>query len=157
MKENSMNERLSRVEAGVKHLSRRVHKTVLGIVPPTLVSAFVQKPMEDGTILTAALVDGKIKKGLMVVRKYLVPGKAEFTCKLTRPDGEFLTRFKTSMLWEEIDLDIDVEIGDVFEFKVDNPNAVEGVWVTFLFDVALENKKIVKQLRDQLEMLDEGI
>jgi len=157
MKKNSIDERLSRVEATVKHLSRRLHKTVLGVIPPTLINVYVHKPMEDGTILTAALVDGKIKKGLMVVKKYLVTGKVEFTCKLTRPDGEFFTSFKTSKLWEEIDLDIDVEIGDVFDFSVSDPNAVEGIWVTFLFDATMENKKIVKQLRDQLEMIDEGI
>uniref|UniRef100_A0A6M3IFH2 Uncharacterized protein n=1 Tax=viral metagenome TaxID=1070528 RepID=A0A6M3IFH2_9ZZZZ len=155
--DNTLETRVSRLEAAIERLGRRAHKTVMGIVPPTLVYTFAQRPMEDGTILTAALFNGKITKGLMVVKEYISSAKLEFTLRVIRSDGDYSMKFKSSKLWEEIDLEIDVALGDVMEFSVDDPGGLLGIWISFLYEPAMEHKKVINQMRDQLELLDEGI
>ena len=151
MKNPDIEARVKALEVGFKHLSRRGEKATVGIIPPTVISTFVQKPLEDGTIFTAAMFEGKIKKGLMVVGKYFGTDRVGFTCRLVRPDGEYSTKFETKKQLEEIKLDIDVEAGDIFEFKIDDPLAVEGIWVSFLFDAKMGDKTIVKKIKEQLE------
>jgi len=153
LKGNTADEKLKSAERMFKHLRGRMHKTVVGITPPTLVSNFIQKPAEDGLVMTAAFPGGKITKGLVVVKEMPKEG-VEYTLKTIKAKGGLLSRsLETKRRVQVIDLDMELFMGDVIEFYASEGAA--GIWVSFLWEAEMEDRKIQQFLREELE--NEGV
>ena len=148
LKGNTPDERLNHVEVLLKHMKNKLHKTVVGIIPPTLVSNFVQEPAEDGLVLTAALFGGKISKGLVVVRE-MPEGGVEYILKTTRPSGILSRSMKSKRKVEVINLDLELLIGDVIEFYV--KGEAKNIWVSFLWEAEMIDKRVKQVMIAELE------
>ena len=148
LKGNTPDERLNHVEVLLKHMKNKLHKTVVGIIPPTLVSNFVQEPAEDGLVLTAALFGGKITKGLIVIRN-MPKGGVKYILKTTRQNGILSRSMSSRKRVEVIDLNLELLIGDVIEFYVEGK--AKNIWVSFLWEAEVSDRRIEQALISGLE------
>lgn len=155
LKGNTADERLNHAEVLLKHMKNKLHKTVVGIIPPTLISNFVQEPASDGLVLTAALFGGKITKGLVVVREMPKEG-VKYTLVTTRKTGILSRSMNSKKRIEVIELDLELYLGDVIEFFVEGE--ARNIWVTFLWEAEMSDRRIKQLAISELEALkDEGI
>lgn len=148
-------ERLKKLETTVKHMRRKLHKTVVGIIPPTLVTSFVQEPMENGLVMTAAFPGGKIKKALVVIKEMPKEG-VELRLTNTRQAGLLSRSMTTKRKVEVIDLDLELSEGEVAEFYVDGE--AKGIWTSLLWEAKMDDRQIKQLMIDELEELEnEGV
>lgn len=148
LKGSTPDERLDNLEVLLKHLRRRMNKTIVGIIPPSLITSFVKEPNADGLVLTAAVPGGRIKKGLIVIRDMPSNG-VELMLSVKDREKTFSRRLATKRAIEIIDLDLQLKLGDVLEFFV--YGEAKNIWVSFLWDAEQSDKTIKQFLLDELE------
>ncbi|MBU2395706.1 MAG: hypothetical protein KKH70_20420 [Gammaproteobacteria bacterium] len=145
-------ERIKQLEATIKHMRRKLHKTVVGIIPPTLVSNFVQEPMPNGLVMTAAFPGGKITKALVVIKEMPKEG-IELRLTNVRQTGLLSRSMTTKRKVEVIDLDLELSQGEVAELYV--TGEAKGIWVTFLWEAEMSDRLIKQVMLSELEELEE--
>lgn len=163
LKGETVEERLNSAEVALKHAFRRLHKTVVGVIPPVPIFTYVQHPLDDGTIMTAVMpAGGRIRKGALAVRTYNHPKAIEFECSVERASGSYSEKFTTKKPVYLVDLGIDILAGDVITVKVDKTRtdddsawAIEGIWISFLFDMRIEDMAVVNRMIDELERIED--
>ena len=153
LKGNTVEEKLKHVEVLFKHMGRKLHKTVVGIIPPSLVSSFVQEPLENGLVLTAALPGGRITKGLIVVKDMPKDG-VSYTLKTVESDVTYLKTITTKKKVLVVDLDLELSVGTVLELWVDGD--AKGIWTSFLWESEMGDKQIKQILLNELDALEEA-
>jgi hypothetical protein len=147
-------EKFTQIERVIRRMSLRLHKTIVGIIPPTIVFEYIQKPLEDGVLLRAILPSGKLTKGFMYVEKYTGTQMVNFSAEIHKTDGSLQTRkFTTRKQSLIIEPDLAVDIGDRLIFKADDPLSVEGIWVGFLFQIEKKDSVQETYVIDQIEKL----
>jgi hypothetical protein len=148
------NEKFNHIERVLRRMSLRLHKTIVGIIPPTIVFEYVQKPPEDGVLLRAILPSGKLTKGFMYVEKYAGTQMVNFSAEIHKTDGSLQTKkFTTRKQSLVIEPDLPVDIGDRLIFKADDPLSVEGIWIGFMFQIDRKDSIQETFVIDQIERL----
>ena len=166
LKGKTSEEKFKHIERFLSMFQRRLHKTMVGIIPPTMIPVNCRTPMEDGSILSYAVpASGELLRAVMVINKFQAQdGKmVKFSYGVTNDSGDFSKTFETKKRVFIADLKMDVKTGDVLNLKVLDPKnddgswKVEDIWVTFLFNIGIKDSVVKQQAFDQLELLVEGI
>ena len=138
----------------LEHFSTRLRKKVVGIMPPSPLFAYVVRASEDGVIVRFVLpAKGKVTKIAMAVKKYAGKEGAHFECGIITQGSEFSYKFKTKKPMELVDLDKDVDAGDVIYLSIDNPELAEGISVGMLYEIGRADSVIKHFLIDEMENL----
>jgi len=140
VKGRTADEKFKSINATLKHFSRRLQKTFIGLVPSAPVFEFIFVPQSDGVILRRVFpVAGKITKSCIFVANHEGKGPTVFdvliesdTGGLRRTVGNSFSVKKTPLLF---DLDAPINGGDRWTLSVREPGKVSGIWVGFLYEV----------------------
>ena len=156
IKGETTEQQISHVDVILKRMSRRLHKTVVGIIPPNLTFNYIKTPAEDGVLLRAIFPSGRLIKGFMFIDKYVDKDPVNFIAEISGLQGTQSRVFTTRKQLLIFEPNLDLEIGDRLVFKTDSPLRIEGIWTGFLFQIEMKDSVQKTFVIDQLELLNEG-
>ena len=163
LKGDNADQKLNHVEKILQRFSRRLHKIVAGVIPPSIVYGYVDEPNEAGVILKCIVpADGSISKACLAVDEYTGKGQVKFTVAISNGGESNSKSFMTRKPIEIVNVDIPVIAGDCLELTTEIPPAVKGVYATILYNIGLKDSQIQTVMIDELErvtgmVVDEGI
>jgi len=165
IKGNTYEDKFAHIETIFKRMARRMNQKVIGIMPPSVIFQYTEKPDDDGVLLRGILPAGEITKICLAIRKYNTKKAVRFICNLETRIGmgkQYVFETHKELLVEDINLSVD-DIG-FFSLKIDQtidePPLIENVWTTALFQFEQSDSKIKTFMLEELtklEDLDEGI
>jgi len=128
------------IENILNRMQRKLHKTVIGVLPPIPLFFYAEKAQESGEIFQWLFpAQGVITRACMYVREYKTKDGITFTAdmigKTSSTSQSFMTR-KNALIQT---LNIPVSIGDRLIFRVDSPEQITGIWVAFLFEMNMKD------------------
>jgi len=158
IKGDTVEKKFTHVERILQRFSRRLHKTVIGLIPASPVFGYCKSSVEDPVVLRAIFpADGVITQAAMRAEKC---GKsARVRVDVKSGDEEFNKSFplKAKAVVQEVNFPI--KAGDSLEVWVvdisDDEEGSLGVMVGFLYQVGMKNLTSTKFLIDQFESLIE--
>src|SRR4030042_4011793 len=156
IKGNTTEEMLEHVDTILRRMQRRLHKTVIGVIPPDLTFNYVGEVSEDGVLLRAIFPSGKLTKGFMFVEEYVGREPVTFVAKVEGVAGSKSKNFVTRLQHVVIDPELETDIGDRLTFSVIERERVKGIWIGFLFQIEMKDSVKETYLLTQLEQLMEG-
>ena len=158
-------EKFRHTEVILKRIARRMNQKVVGIIPPSVIFQYTDKPDDEGVILRGILPAGEVTKICLAIRKYNTKKTVRFICNLETRVGmgkQYVFETHKELLVEDVNLSID-DIG-FFSLKIDQtidePPLIENIWTTALFQFKQSDSKIKTFMLEELvklEELDEGI
>jgi len=159
IKGDTVEKKFTHIERILQRFSRRLHKTVIGLIPASPIFGYCERSTKDPVVLRAIFpADGVITQAAMRAEKC---GKnARVRVDVKSGDEEFNKSFplKTRAVVQEVDFP--VKAGDSLEVWVvdisDDEKGSSGVWVGFLYQVGMKDLASTKFLVDQFEALVEG-
>jgi len=149
-------QKFTHIERILQRFSRRLHKTVIGLIPASPVFGYCENPDKDSTVLMVIFpADGIITQS---AAKADVCGKnARIIVDITSGDETLIKSFslKSRAVVEEVNFP--VKAGDTLTVVVGSPEdeEVKSVWVGLLYQVGMKNLASTMFLIDQFEALIE--
>ncbi len=120
----------------LKHFSRRLGRTVIGLVPSAPVFEFVFIPASDGVVLRRIFpVGGKITKSCVYVANRDGKAPVIFDVLIESKGRTSTESFEVKNDPLLFNLDASVLGGDRWTLSVREPGRVKGIWVGFLYEV----------------------
>jgi len=155
IKGNTADEKFKHLERILQRFSRRLHRTVVGLVPASPVFGFVANPGQDPIVLRAIFpADGVITKAAVFVGKNKGTTKVMATVRMGASIASHVFDMKKKALVENVDFPI--EAGAMLEVEVLEPSEeVANVWVGLLYEVSQKDTTQLKIAIDQLEAIAE--
>ena len=156
IKGETTEQKFTHIERILQRFSRRLHKTVIGLIPASPVFGYCENPERDPIVLMVIFpADGIITQSAAKADEC---GKnARITVDVVSGDETLSRSFplKPRAVVEEVNFPI--KAGDTLTVKVSKPEDenVEGVWVGLLYQVGIKDLASTKFLIDQFEALIE--
>jgi len=138
VKGRTTEEKFKSINTTLKHFSRRLGKTVVGLVPSAPVFEFVFIPSSDGVVLQRIFpVGGRITKSCVYVANREGKGPTVFDVRLDFAEGmsSALHSFEVGREPLLFDLDTSIHGGDRWTLSVREPEKIRGIWIGFLYEV----------------------
>ncbi len=160
LKGKNLTEKVKHIEKILQRFQRKLHKTVIGVIPPIPVQGHVDNPREDGTIAKHLVpASGRVIRGAVAVGKYNSKKAVQFYCSVRKRDGSVTTAsFETKSPAHVVDLDLDINAGDMITISTPNAGDVEDVWYAVLYSIDIKESVLEKRLIDELERVtNEGV
>jgi len=136
VKGKTAEEKFKSINVTLRHFSRRLGRTVIGLVPSAPVFEFVFVPESDGVVLKRIFpVRGKITRSCIFVANHEGKGKTVFDVLVesgNKTVGDSFEVGKEPMLFN---LDTPVNGGDRWTLSVRDPEKISGIWIGFLYEV----------------------
>lgn len=140
------------IERILQRFSRRLHKTVIGAMPPIPVFSFVESADGSGVVFRwMSPVSGSISGVCLYIDELDATNPIEFTLRVSEPDNERIVDFTTKRHLMTDALNIPVKAGSRFTLITNSPDGIRGVWVAFLLEVGLRDMKKEVFLIDEFE------
>lgn len=166
---SSPDEKFKHLEVILKRMARHMNQTVVGVIPPSPIFHYVDKPDDKGVILRGILPKGELTKICLAIRKYNTKKLVRFVCNLETSVGigkQYTFDTHKELLIEDVNLSVDA-IG-FFTLRVDQsierpelePPLIEDIWATALFQFEQSDSRLKSFMLEELvklEDLDEGI
>jgi len=157
LKNGSVDVKFKQIERILNRMSRKLHKTVIGVMPPIPIMSSVYAPNDDGTIGTFLLPgQGMITDVCMYVQNFEGEGPVEFEASIKGEVVGAHTRFRTRKNLNIQKLDMQVFPGDILTVKTLTPERITGIWIAFLYQLKIDRKGTEKFLVDELLKIVEG-
>jgi len=159
------NEKFAHLEVILKRFSRRLHKTIIGAVPPSPIFGYVEKPAEDGTIIKCAIpAKGEISRACLVVSNYVDTKLVTFNVEIANFDIYGVSPAKSTVSFQTRKnvviayINQKVNVGDCLTLSVPiiDIERISGIWTTLLYHIDLTEGKIEEVVIDGLDKLIEG-
>ncbi len=155
----TIEEKFESIETTLQHFKRRLQKTVIGVIPPTVIFSYVKKPEPDGTIVKCLLpADGIVTRVCMAVSEYEGSGTVRFNCKIegnkvVGPNRSTNLSFDTRRPVIVQDIGAIVTTGDYIVLSTTEPERVKGVFISILYEIKLKDNNIKAFLIDEFDKL----
>jgi len=153
IKGDTLEKQIKHIDRILKLQSRRLHKTVTGVITPFPISGYCENP-EEGIVLRYMFpAGGKITVGGMFVENMPKQGVNIETIvyqKLTHISKIAFSKRQSIM----IEPNANVDAGDRLLIKVTSVNkeeVVSGIWIAFLWTPAVKDSEIKPFLISALE------
>lgn len=142
--------KLLHLENILTKMQRKLHKTVVGVIPPIPLFFFAEEAQKNGEIFQWLFpAAGTITVACMYVRDYADKDGVTFYANMVGPVTGSTRTFETRKNAVLQTLNIPVAIGDRLVFGVKTPERVKGIWVAFLFEMS------IKSLGKEVFLIDE--
>ena len=157
LKDGTPEEKLIQVERILNRMSRKLHKTVIGVMPAIPIMFQIDEPKEDGEIFKFLLpCKGQITDVCMFVRKFDGSETVDFDASIRGPVTGAFARFSTKKNLTIQRANLDVLAGDMLTLTTDSPEKVHGIWIALLYQMGIkESGKEVFLLDDLDKLLEE--
>lgn len=169
IKGNTSDEKFKHLETILKRMARHMNQKVVGVIPPSPIFHYVDKPDDKGVILRGIFPKGELTKICLAIRKYNTKKLVKFICSLETSTGngkQYTFETHKSLMVEKVNLSVDdisfftlrVEVPE--EYPELDPPLVEDIWATALFQFEQSDSQLKIFMLEELiklEDLDEGI
>jgi hypothetical protein len=155
VKGDTTEEKFKSIDTVLRRLSMHLHDTIIGVMPPIPIFAYVEEPPEDGVLLRYLFTaEGMVTKGCLVVGNYTGTKAVGFNVDVQSSKGGNFTTIRTRkpVLVEQIDMP--VSPGDRLTFSVDEPSRIRGVWIGLLYSMDLREMKKEHFLLEEFERIN---
>jgi len=156
IKGDTVEKKFTHVERILQRFSRRLHKTVIGLIPASPIFGYCESSIKDATVLRAIFpADGIITHTAMRAEKC---NKGSLvTVNVTSGNEELIKTFPLKARAVVQEVNFPVEAGDSLMIEVvdESEEGVFGVWVGLLYQVGMKDLASTKFLIDQFEALTE--
>ena len=155
-------EKFASIEIALQRMRRRLAKTVVVVMPPTIMQGYCITPEEDGTIFRGFFpVKGKLKAGGFYIGKYNITEPITIYCDLISPDSRGGTKFTTLKRQMVENFNLDVPECSRVRIRVDDPASISDIWIGLAIVVeqsyAETQQFLIKELDQLIEAAHEGI
>lgn len=157
IKGETLEKQMEHVDTILRRFSRRLHKTVVGVVPPCPISNYVQSPV-DGVVLKYMFpTDGEITFAALYIENMPKSGVDVFVVV------HFEETYKGDVLFAKgqlipinIDMDVIAESRLTLTVKANkDEEQVSGIWVSVLWTPGVKDSMIKQFLIDELDGIGE--
>jgi len=157
LKGDTAEQKFAHLEVVLNRMSRKLHKTVIGIVPPVPVMFSIDVPKDDGEIFSfLAPALGMITNICLMVGEYEgnepVVFEASVKGKISGASAKFSTR-KTLNIQE---VQLPINPGDLLVLRTESPEKVRKIWLSFLYQMGVESATHLPYLIDKFTEIMEG-
>ncbi len=143
IKRGNIDKSIDHIEIILRRMARRLHRTIVTVIPPSPIYGYVETPNENGDIFKCVLpASGEISKVCMVVSKYTNNNAVDFKIRLENASNISERKFSTKKKVLIETVSVDVLAGDLLTFSTNNPEAVKGIWSTILYHIDMPESKI---------------
>ncbi|MBU2249567.1 MAG: hypothetical protein KKD77_22665 [Gammaproteobacteria bacterium] len=152
-------ERIDFLEVVVARLARRVHKQVVSIIPPHVMSTCATGEDIRGDIYKAMLFKGTITKGIVCFNKR-PKNPIHIEIKILNNEIGFTKSYYVSKMRENVDLDIATIDGSMISVSVYptvETDKLTEVWISLLWSPDVSNTKVKNYLIESLEKAAEDV
>lgn len=158
IKGETTEQKFTHIERILQRFSRRLHKTVIGLIPASPIFGYCKNSVEDSNVLRAIFpADGVITQAAMRADK--CHKNAMVVAELTSGDEGFSRTFQLKARAAVQEINLPIKAGDSLEVWVEDDSeegeASLGVMVGFLYQVGMKDLTSTKFLIDQFEALIE--
>jgi len=153
IKGKNHSEKLEHIEKILQRFQRKLHKTVIGVIPPIPVQGYVKWPDENGIMFKQIVpANGKITRAAVAVGKYESKDPIQFRFDVGGSDGSSNVHvFAVKKSSGVVDLDMPVRAGDVV--VASTQSEIEDIWYSVLYNIDIKESVIKRFLIDELEKL----
>ena len=162
IKGKNSDEKFAHLEVILKRFSRRLHKTIIGAVPPSPIFGYVEKPAEDGTIIKCAIpAKGEISRACLIISKYADPKLVTFNVEIANFDIYGVSPRKAAVSFQTrknvvvAEINQKVNVGDCLTLSTPDGERISGIWTTILYHIDLTEGKVEEIVIDGLDKLIE--
>ena len=156
IKGDTAEQKFKHIERILQRFSRRLHKTVIGLIPASPVFGYCENPERDPTVLMVIFpADGVITQSAAKADRC---GKnARIMVDIVSGSEEFTKSFPLKLRAVVEEVNFPIKAGDTLTVTVTKPEdeEVSGVWVGLLYQVGMKDLTSTKFLIDQFEALIE--
>jgi hypothetical protein len=150
----STEEKFAQVDRILQSHGRRLHKTIIGVIPPMIVSEYVKIPEPDGVILRRICpTEGTITKAAIAIDAYIDKTPVTFDIRVESPAGGAHFNMLTRKLMFVFKPELPVVPGTKLILSVDKPLNISGIWIGYLYDIGLADMTKQKFLIEDFEKL----
>jgi len=153
IKGDTIEKQMNHVDRILKSYSRRLHKTVTGVITPFPISNYSETPIDDVVLRYMFSANGKITIGGMFIDSMPKNG-INIQTIIHRGDAEISKTTFSKRQSVIMNPDTDVEVGDRMVIKVipvNKEESVSGIWIAFLWTPAVKDSEIRPFLINALE------
>ena len=155
LKGNTPEEKFTHIERILNRMSRKLHKTVIGIVPPVPIMMSVEVPVSN--VLFNALIPAKgvITDVCLLVRYYTEKTGVVFEAGIAGQKLSSSVKFTTRSIVTVKTINLEVSAGDILTFKTESPEQIRGIWLSFLYQIGSNKADHIPYLIDELNTIIE--
>ena len=148
-------ERFLSVETSLRRIAGRVRERVVGIIPPTIISSYITKPEPDGSIFRTIIpAQGVIKGGCFSIDSYTGKNTVDFLLIAEGPSGVAgLTTITSRKRIFSLSTELPVAAGDRILFTCKEPERVQGIWSSLLYQVSIKSSDYVEYVAEELRAM----
>ena len=156
IKGKTPDEKFKHLEVILNRMRRKLHRTVVGVMPPVPIMFATDAPQESGEIfsfLTPA--KGMITDVCLLIREFTVKEPITFEAKVSGSMIGAFTKFSTRKNLTVQTIDLSVLPGDLLTLSTNNPAGIKGIWLSFLYQMGIDKAEQKKYLIDEFERIIE--
>lgn len=149
-------QKFTHIERILQRFSRRLHQTVIGLIPASPIFGYCESSIEDAVVLRAIFpVDGIITHTAMRAEKCHKGSLVDVS--IVSGDEELTKTFplKAKAMMQEVNFPVKAGDSLVIEVVDESEEGSSGVWVGLLYQVGMKYLASTKFLVDQFEALIE--
>lgn len=144
-------------EQMIKHIARRLHKTVVGALPPIPVSGYAAAPETDGTVFRHMFaVGGTLQTGSLHIEEGEVKD-LNIEIQLDSEERSRKVSFSTKKYTATLEgMGVEIQAGDRLTVRLGSVE-FKGIWISLLLEVTLEDAKMQQYLIDALDQVEKSV
>jgi len=153
---NTADEKFKHLEVILNRMRRKLHKTVVGVMPPVPIMFAADAPREDGEIFSfLAPASGMITDVCLLIKEFTDKNPVTFEAKVNGVLGGAFTKFSTRKNLTVQTVNLSVSPGDMLTLGTDTPDGIKGIWLSFLYQMGINKAGQTKFLIDEFEHMIE--
>lgn len=154
LKDGTPEEKLVHVERILNRMSRKLHKTVIGVMPAIPIMFSIDEPKEDGEIFSFLMpAKGIITDVCLFVGKFDGSEIVEFEAEVRGPVTGAYARFGTKKNLTIHKASLAVSAGDRLSLRTVSPEKVHGIWLALLYQMGIKESRKEVFLLEELEKI----
>ena len=156
IKGETVEKQMEHVDTILSRMSRKLHKTVTGIITPFPISNYAQDPIDKVVLRYMFPADGKISVGGAFIENIPKDG-IDIYMNIHRGDSVISESLFTKKKYALIEFDADVFAGDRLTVSVSpkGDGKVSGIWISFLWTPNVKDAEIKRFLIEDLERISD--
>jgi hypothetical protein len=157
IKDGTPDQKIEHIERILNRMSRKLHNTVIGVMPAIPVMFSTDEPKENGEIFKFLLpCKGHISTVCMYVNKFDGSEAIAFEAAVRGPITGSNVRFLTKKNLTVENANLPVFAGDMITLTTETPESVHGIWIALLYQMGIkESGKEVFVLDELNKLLEE--
>ena len=157
IKGETLEKQMRHVDRILRQYSHRLHKTVTGVITPFPISGYSEAPIDDVVLRYMFPADGKITVGGLFVEDMPKHG-VDITTTILQTSTQISNTVFSKKQSIIVTPNVKVSAGDrliIRVIPVSNEETVSGIWITFLWTLAIKDSEIKQFLIKDLEKNEE--